>query len=104
MTPLFFDENFDVDLQYIGLESKNTDCDNDHTSTDKESNAKISYLIIRKLQEINKCQQLPPSHPRFHFTGIPTVITPTDPEDVMEYTDQFIHNELVNIFITKNNK
>lgn len=41
---------------------------------------------------------------RFSFTGIPTVLTPTGPEDVIEYVDQFIDNELINIIITETNR
>lgn len=48
-------------------------------------------------------QPLPSTPPRFSFTGIPTALIPNDPEDVMEYADQFIDNELVNTIITESN-
>lgn len=62
-----------------GPESKSTDSDSRHSSTVEESDSKISFLSVR-----------PPSPPRFPFTGTPSVFTPTDLEDVTEYSDQFI--------------
>lgn len=48
-------------------------------------------------------QPLPSTPPRFSFTWIPTALIPNDPQDVMEYADQFIDNELVNTIITESN-
>jgi hypothetical protein len=98
------DEEFVI--EFSGSESDTSDTDSvSEATTDQESDSSdVSFSSIRLWREIDVSAALPPTPPRFPFTGTPSDFTQNGSLDLMEYVNKIIDDELVNIVDTETNR
>lgn len=97
----------EFDLEFSGSESDTDESGSDSESSDDggdSDTSDVSLSSARIWREIDMSATLPTAPPRFDFIGTPSVFVPNDSEDVMEYVNQFIDDELVDIIVTETNK